>query len=162
MRLRISGLRIMAAIVAASGLAAMHLAHAGLGQHLDAASADGRLVAGAPRLVARIASAAMQAGVQTQTVQTVQGDTVVEYADASGMVFAVTWRGPFSPNLAQILGTYFGAYIQATHVVRGLTDASSQSADIVVHSHGHMRNFDGVAWVPALVPAGFDASGLTP
>ena len=159
MRVRMRVAYATAAIVAA---AAANPAHAGLGQSLASAPADGQVIVGVPRMAAKVASAAAQAGVRTQTVQTSQGDTVVEYADANGIVFAITWRGPFRPDLSQLLGAYFGAYEQATHVAQGLTVATSEGSGIVVHSRGKMRSFEGVAWVPALVPAGFDPSELSP
>src|SRR5215813_12694053 len=38
------------------------------------------------------------------------GTVVREYAAPNGNVFAVTWRGPFVPNLKHLLGRYFEEY----------------------------------------------------
>ena len=140
-------------------------AQAGLGRPLSAASEDGTVAAPAQRLAARAKSSAAQAAaaIQSQTVQTPRGVTVTEYADAAGTVFAVTWRGPFKPDLQQLLGAYFQPYVGGrSRAGAGLTTSSVHGQDIVVHSNGRMRNFYGVAWVPSLVPAGFDVSGLQP
>ena len=41
------------------------------------------------------------------------GTVIREYAGPDGKVFAVTWHGPFSPNLRQTLGSYFDQYAAA-------------------------------------------------
>jgi Protein of unknown function (DUF2844) len=46
-------------------------------------------------------------------LQTLGGTLVREYAAASGVVFAVTWQGPFLPDMQQTLGTYFKSYSDA-------------------------------------------------
>jgi hypothetical protein len=88
-----------------------------------------------------------------------QGGTLVrEYLSADGTVFGVTWRGPFRPNLQQLLGGYFDEFQQATQ------DAKSRRAgrgpltiggpNIVGHMGGRSRAFFGRAYVPKLMPAG--------
>lgn len=150
-----------------AGLAATLIgspAHAGLGRGLSDAARDGRPVGGVARLAARAASAASGvAGIQTQTVETTQGVTVTEYANPQGTVFAITWKGPFKPDLQQLLGDYFGAYLKAAQgTVPQINQSRVHGSDIVVRSAGRMRGFVGVAWVPSLVPAGFDPSTLQP
>ena len=150
-----------------AGLAAALIgppAHAGLGRGLSDAARDGKPVGGVDRLAAQAVSAAGRAtGVRTQAVETTQGVTVTEYANLQGTVFAITWRGPFKPDLQQLLGDYFGDYLKAA---QGAVPQPNQSrvhgSDIVVRSAGRMRGFVGVAWVPSLVPAGFDPSTLQP
>ncbi|MHB1666566.1 DUF2844 domain-containing protein [Thiomonas sp.] len=143
-------------------------ADAGLGQPLSAAAQDGTPIAAASgaRLTAKAASASTPAAalpIQSQSIQTPQGASVTEYAGASGPVFAITWRGPFKPDLRQLLGQYFAPFVQGSpRAGLGLTASVVHGDDIVVHSFGRMRNFYGVAWVPSLVPAGFDVAGLQP
>ncbi|MGC8507202.1 MAG: DUF2844 domain-containing protein [Thiomonas sp.] len=140
-------------------------AQAGLGRPLSDAAQDGQPVAQVQRYAAQAASGATAttASVQTQTVQTAQGVTVTEYANAAGTVFAITWKGPFKPDLQQLLGSYFAPYIQAANTqTQQLNLSMVQGQNIVVHSAGRMRGFLGVAWVPTLVPAGFDPSRLQP
>src|SRR5580698_5630048 len=38
------------------------------------------------------------------------GTVVREYVSPGGRVFAVSWQGPFLPDMKQILGRYFGQY----------------------------------------------------
>lgn len=141
-------------------------AHAGLGQALSQASRDGQPVTQVQRYTAKAASgaaASSTSAVQSQTVQTLQGVTVTEYANAAGTVFAITWKGPFKPDLQQLLGSYFAPYVSAAQKqTQQLNLSLVQGSDIVVHSAGRMRGFLGVAWVPSLVPAGFDPSTLQP
>lgn len=138
-------------------------AHAGLGRPLSDAVRDGTPVVQAQRQAARAASAAGAAPVRSQTIETAQGATVTEYADAAGTVFAITWKGPFKPDLQQLLGDYFGPYLRAAEAQpQQLNQSRVHGADIVVHSAGRMRAFIGVAWVPSLVPSGFDPSTLQP
>jgi Protein of unknown function (DUF2844) len=46
-------------------------------------------------------------------IQTPTGVAIKEYASPVGQVFAVTWKGPFHPDLRQLLGPYFDEYVQA-------------------------------------------------
>jgi hypothetical protein len=140
-------------------------AHAGLGRPLSDAAQDGKPVAQVQRFSAQAAvgTTAGSAVVNAQTVQTPQGVTVTEYANAAGVVFAVTWKGPFKPDLQQLLGSYFSPYVDAAKTqTQQLNLSLVTGSDIVVHSAGRMRGFLGVAWVPTLVPAGFDPSRLQP
>ena len=40
-------------------------------------------------------------------MQLPSGTVLREYAGPDGKIFAVTWNGPFIPNLKQTLGSYF-------------------------------------------------------
>ncbi len=140
---------------------------AGLGRPLSDAAQDGKPVGQVQRVAAQAASGAAAtskaSAVQSQTVQTPQGVTVTEYANAAGAVFAITWKGPFKPNLQQLLGSYFAPYVHAAQAqTQQLNVSQVAGSDIVVHSAGRMRGFLGVAWAPSLVPAGFDPASLQP
>lgn len=88
-------------------------------------------------------------------MQTPAGTTVREFANADGIVFAVTWNGPFQPDLRQALGSYFEAYKSAPRAKRyGHAHDIVQQPGLVVHSTGRMRSFMGIAYVPGLIPAG--------
>jgi len=83
------------------------------------------------------------------------GTVVHEFADASGTVFAVSWAGPFLPDLRDLLGPSFSALQDSA--AKGRTSALSISrADLVLVSAGHMGGFEGRAWLPPKLPAGFD------
>jgi hypothetical protein len=121
--------------------------------------------------VASVATDTAALRAQVRTTPTVQYDqheisnnglVVHEYSTRQGQVFAVTWRGPFKPDLRQLLGTHFAAYQDATshpragsHNVFALT-----RSDLVIESTGRMRSFQGLAYLPALVPAGVSVQEL--
>ncbi len=110
-------------------------------------------------------SAHMKASVQvTQSngydihqMRTPEGTTVNEYVSPGGRVFAVTWSGPFVPDMSQILGTYFQQYsnaLQAQKKRYGRAPLNLQQPGLVVQMGGHMRAYYGRAFVPELVPQG--------
>jgi hypothetical protein len=89
------------------------------------------------------------------------GTVVREYVSPQGQVFAVSWKGPFKPDLRQLMGDYFDRYVQATPPARSGHNASRVAqADLVVQSMGHMRAFSGHAFVPGMLPAGVAESDL--
>ena len=94
-------------------------------------------------------------------MRSASGTTVREFANTDGIVFAVTWRGPFLPDLRQTLGTYFTTYQTAPRTKRyGHAHGILEQPDLVVHSSGHLRAFVGAAYVPQLVPAGVSIDQL--
>ena len=108
---------------------------------------------------------------QIRTTPTVQYDVheisnnglvVREYTTRQGQVFAVTWQGPFKPDLRQLLGGYFPAFQSATGQPRAGSHAAFtlSQPDLVVVSTGHMRAFQGSAYIPALVPIGVSVQQL--
>lgn len=91
-------------------------------------------------------------------------DAVVhEYLAPNGRVFAVTWRGPLPPDLSQLFGSYYEAYRSAA-VAQSHPGSHRQvhvvQADLVVHALGRLRAFQGMAYVPSLIPAGVDIASL--
>ncbi len=130
-----------------------------LGVPLSAASADGSVALEARSLRA----GAPAAGLSSTTVRTLAGVTVHEYAGADGVVFALAWSGPTVPDLQQLYGSYFPGYAAA----RGARASAGyrapvrvRSAQLVAHAWGHMRDYAGSAYVPALVPPGTDLAAL--
>jgi hypothetical protein len=89
------------------------------------------------------------------------GTVVREYVSPQGQVFAVTWKGPFKPDLRQLLGSYFDRYAQSPARVRGgHAGAGLSQPDLVVQSSGHPRAFTGRAYLPAMLPANVAESDL--
>ena len=93
------------------------------------------------------------------TVQELRSDsvTVREYVAPSGVVFAIAWNGLIHPDLTSLLGTYIGEYRAALqHVPReyGSRHRKVETDQIVVEKWGQMRNLQGRAYVPALIPSG--------
>jgi hypothetical protein len=96
-------------------------------------------------------------------IQAATGTMVREFVSPSGTVFGVAWNGPSTPDLQQLLGTYFGQYTQAIQSKRteqrtGRGRLSIQQEGLVVEAGGHMRSFSGRAFLPQLMPHGV-ASG---
>ena len=94
-------------------------------------------------------------------ITTRSGTLVREYLSSDGRVFAVSWRGPSAPNLANLLGSYF-QQIQAAAAQKPESSGprTVTAGDVVFHSGGHMRSFWGRAVVPSLVPAGVNEAEL--
>lgn len=85
------------------------------------------------------------------------GTQVREYVSDNGLVFAVTWSGPFLPELKPLLGKYYETMgtesAKAPQV--GRSHVAVNHAAVVINVGGHMRSFEGEAWLPAALPAGF-------
>lgn len=90
-----------------------------------------------------------------EEIVTDNGMCIHEFLDGNGVVFAVTWSGPVVPDLQQLLGTQFAVYttVLATRQRRGLQrSVRVATPDLVVESDGHLRNFTGRAYLPAMIP----------
>ena len=87
---------------------------------------------------------------------TANGATVREYVSPQGLVFGVSWQGPFMPDMQQLLGAY-AANLQAAPPaqtqVRRRRGLIVNTKDFVFVSGGHMRSWKGRAYVPGLVPS---------
>jgi len=88
-----------------------------------------------------------------------EGTLVSEYVSPAGVVFGVTWRGPFRPDIRQLLGAYFEEFREAaeaskrSHAGRGPLVVNHPN--LVVEMTGHPRAFFGRAYVRSLLPQGF-------
>ncbi|OIQ86730.1 hypothetical protein GALL_314100 [mine drainage metagenome] len=129
-------------------------AHAALGRPADSIPADGTPTT-------QRALQATSAGVSAQSVVTPDGVLVTEYV-SQGTVFAVTWRGPVMPDLNSLLADAFPSLRAwlAAHPAPPNRPIRMDTAQLVVHAGGHMRAFQGVAYLPAQVPPGFDITQL--
>ncbi|HEY1803648.1 MAG TPA: DUF2844 domain-containing protein [Terracidiphilus sp.] len=131
-------------------------AMASLGGHADSIQAD---TAHMSATVNRTSGSSYE----THELQSPAGTVVTEYLSSSGTVFAVTWHGPFMPDLQQILGSYFAQYSAALSSrprQYGHRPLNIQQTGIVVQTSGHMRAHWGRVYVPALVPEGVNAEQL--
>jgi hypothetical protein len=90
------------------------------------------------------------------------GVSVEEFVDAGGKVFAVTWSGPFKPNLQRLLGRHFETFRQRGAERRGgpRSRLRVDTGEAVIVSEGHMGDFRGRAWLPSQLPAGFDTQEM--
>jgi hypothetical protein len=122
-------------------------AWAALGQYESSVSVDQQYLRSEDRVQAF-------QGYRVHQLTTANGTIVREYVSPQGLVFGVTWRGHFMPNLQQLLGTYMTELQQGqrTQVVRRRA-VTIQTDDFVFSSVGHLRSFRGRAYVPSLVPS---------
>jgi hypothetical protein len=90
------------------------------------------------------------------------GTTVREYVGADGVVFAVTWNGPFLPDLRELLGQHFATLKNesARQPKAGRGQVRVAQPDVTIESGGHMRAYAGRAWINSRLPAGFDTDTL--
>jgi hypothetical protein len=133
------------------------LASATLGGSLDSVQQD-QAIFSANRTVAA-------GGAYTVHVLTTPTAIVVrEYVSPDGHVFAVSWRGPFVPDMRQLLGGYFQQYALAAGAARrshvGRVPLNIQQPGLVVQTGGHMRAYFGRAYDPQLLPAGANADDI--
>jgi hypothetical protein len=107
-------------------------------------------------------SATAPAASFTESTRTLESGTQLhEWVNSAGTVFAVAWSGPYLPDLREQLGTHFRALTDAQQQRTGSRSlVSVQQADLVIVSGGRMGAFEGRAWVPSLLPAGFNTADI--
>lgn len=90
------------------------------------------------------------------------GTRVREYIAADGVVFAVSWQGPFAPDLKELLGTHFDTMVQerTKKPKAGNSQLMVKQGDLVIHSRGHMRSFEGVAYLASKLPSGVSINDI--
>lgn len=93
-------------------------------------------------------------------------NTIKEFADKNGLVFAVSWSGIHSPDLRKLFGSHFQSYKSAlaSHEKNPLRPSRApvevKNDDIVVRTGGHMRAVRGFAYLPSRVPDGISIQDL--
>lgn len=138
---------------------ALLLAYAGA-SHAALGESPERFSAGATTVVSNVTSAGLKYLTRETTLAT--GTRVSEYVSESGVVFAVTWEGPMLPDLKALLGKYFDTMVaESARAPRaGRSRIAVNLPEVVINSGGHMRAFEGSAWIPAQFPAGFSADDV--
>lgn len=138
------------ALAAAGALCSAALAapdaHATLGGDVASIAVNEQRM-GASRHVHKLASG------ERHDLTLASGTVVREYVSATGVVYAVTWRGPRIPDLRELLGSHF-AELSDRDPGGGHHRMTVTRADFMVRSIGHGHSFAGRAWVPSLVPSG--------
>ena len=84
-------------------------------------------------------------------------NTVREFVSQSGIVFGIAWNGLVPPDITKLLGSYSNEYkeaLQRTPRQKGSRHQQVKSAGVIVEKWGHMRNLQGRAYAPALIPPG--------
>lgn len=137
-------------VLLAGTLALPRQAQATLGAGPDSVSRDRRALSAAKGATTSRAK---------YTVQEVTSSAVKvrEYLNASGIVFAVAWNGMVHPDLTTLLGSYAGEFGNARRQMPrkpGQKYLKVKAERVTVESWGHMRNLQGRAYLPALLPQG--------
>jgi hypothetical protein len=90
-------------------------------------------------------------------IQAPTGTVVREYVSPEGKVFAVSWQGPWLPDMHQLLGSYFDQYAQAAKAQAGVRAARRplliEQSGLVLQMGGHNRSFSGRAYLPDQLPS---------
>lgn len=131
-------------------LASSRHACAALGKGADSVAKDRKALSAAKRVTTNRANYTIQEFASEATA-------VREYLTPSGIVFAVAWNGLVRPDLATLLDNYFEEYQDAKRNLprkHGQKRSHVKADRVIVETWGHMRNLQGRAYVPALVPAG--------
>lgn len=117
-----------------------------------------------PAQAAAAKASIVSTGLASYTVvqhQLDSGTAVREFVDGSGTVFAVSWSGPFLPDLKELLGIHFDAMAaQGQRPGAQRSRLAVRTSEAVIVSTGHMGALEGRAWLPSRLPAGFDVRGM--
>jgi hypothetical protein len=82
---------------------------------------------------------------------------VREYVSPTGIIFAIAWNGLIHPDLTHLLGAYAAEYedsLQSAESEPGRRRLHVKASRVVVEKWGHMRNLQGRAYIPRLIPPG--------
>ena len=147
MDLRVAAAYLCVALVTLSDATG---AFATLGERADSIANDSHaLSAAAPTTVTRAKYSMQELKAETTTVR--------EYLTPEGVVFAVAWNGLVHPDLRVLLGCYDEEYrgaLAQQQRLQGRRQKHVRSQRLVVETWGHMRNLQGRAYLPELVPEG--------
>jgi len=131
-------------------------AYATLGEKATSIERDRRALAGAK-------GTTTTGGNYTVQEVTYDAATVREFLTPSGVVFAVAWNGLAPPDLATLLGSYHAQYKTAKQLTprkHGQRNSKVVSDGVTVETWGHMRNLQGRAYLPSLIPAGVNLNEI--
>ena len=125
-------------------------AQATLGESVDSVASDQKALS-AVRRTMKTSTAYTVHEIRTETL------TVREYVSPSGVVFGIAWNGLTHPDLTPLLGSYISEYQKALKETKrqpGRRHVTVKTDGVVVEKWGHMRNLQGRAYAPALIPQG--------
>lgn len=136
--------------LAAAALATVQQARAALGENINAIPPGGHTLSA-------VQSAATVSGSYSVRELSSEANSVREYVSPSGIVFGIAWNGPVTPDLTALLGSYAEDYRKAlsqTPRLPGRRHIQVKSDRVIVERWGHMRNLQGRAYAPDLIPQG--------
>ena len=147
--------RLLRGIVLFSTVLVYSSAFAVLGQDVASVQADGVRIRAAVNLLTGRSYSVHQ-------MLAPSGTAIKEFVSPAGQVFAVSWQGPATPDLRQLLGDYFDQYMQAAQTTprmyRGVLHV--ETGELVVESAGHMRFKVGRAYLRSKLPEGVGAENV--
>jgi Protein of unknown function (DUF2844) len=135
---------------------AAHPAPAALGESAESITSDGK------SLSAERGAITVRDGYTIQTIKS-HAVTVREYLSPAGVIFGIAWNGMSHPDLKPLLGSYAGEYedaLRQTPHKPGRRHLQVKSNHMVVEKWGHMRNLQGRAYVPSLIPQGVNINEI--
>jgi hypothetical protein len=121
-------------------------AWAALGDDVSSVDSDLRILGGERRILSNL-------GYSLHQITAANGSIVKEFVSPAGKVFGISWQGNSMPDLQQLLGSYMTEVQRAerTQTVRRRS-VLIQTDDLVFYNIGHLRSFQGHAYVRSLVP----------
>ena len=148
-------MRLTGSLICVALASAMAPCWATLGGSASSVAADSVRMKGTLRSTTGAAYTVHEISTPTATV-------IREYVGADGMVFAVSWHGPFNPDLRQMFGTYYAEYVKAAAPLVGRDRRHSrvETASLVVERSGRMRGYYGRAYLPQRLPANLTANEI--
>ena len=153
-------LQLVATSSANAALGGVPAAFTSSAQNTQTASARSSAVKQVVSPVLAASSGAASYSVTETTLAT--GTIVKEYLTSGGVVFAVSWVGPFLPDLRELLGQHFDTLTEEVSKTprAGHTQVAVHRGALVVQASGHMRAFQGKALLTTLLPAGVTAADV--
>ena len=145
------GLSIILTFFAAAGQV-----QATLGESADSIESDQKALS-AMRRTAKTSTAYTVHEIRSETI------TVREYVSSSGVVFGIAWNGLTHPDLTPLMGSYTDEYQKAMKKTKrqpGRRHVQVKTDSVVVEKWGHMRNLQGRAYAPALIPQGVSVNEI--
>jgi len=142
--------QLLVLFLAAYFLASVQQAQAALGESIDSVAKDRKALSAVQR------ATTARNGYSVQELKS-EANIVREFVSPSGVVFAIAWNGLSHPDLASLLGTYVGEYQQSlrhTSRQKGKRYSQVKATNVIVEKWGHMRNMQGRAYIPGLIPNG--------
>ena len=150
MKTRMFSILLFGLSIVLTVFAAAQQAQAALGESVDSIASDQKALSAVLR-AAKTSTGYTVHEVRTETI------TVREYVSPSGIVFGIAWNGLTHPDLTPLLGSYSSEYQKAmSHARRqpGRRHVQVKTDGVVVEKWGHMRNLQGRAYAPVLIPQG--------
>jgi len=139
--------------IALLGVALATPAHAALGGDVASVVRDSAAIR-ATRLVTPFIAYDLHESVAAD------GTRLREYVDRGGRVFAISWRGPRSPDVSALLGTHAAHFYAARSRLSNHHVAFVNEADLAVTVMKLPRGWEGSALLPTAIPAGVSRADL--